>query len=219
MSRPKTPPPIIIPNCVQISLVFTATGRTIHNVLHGLTTAQGPLNPALATNIFAALKANTSFTAWMSGHVHTSVSFTGVAVKDMRAGNNPTLASSGTALVGGAAGTALPYSSALVVTLRTQFSGKQWRGRVYLGGLTTADMADPRTWSGTAGTAAVAMVNGIDAVFTTQQMPLALAQKLLIEGTDKHGNPLPRREAHCEDVISVDIANPRIDTQRNRLGR
>lgn len=218
MPRPKTPPPIIIPNCVQITLVWNTPAGQLHNVMHGLTTQQGPLNPALATNIFAALKANTSVTAWVSGHVHSTVSFTGVTVKDLRAGNNPTLASSGTALVGAAAGNVLPLSAALAVTLRTQFSGRQWRGRVYLGGLTTGDMLDSRTWTGAAGTAAVAMVNGCDAVFTTQQMPLALAQKLLIEGTDKHGNPLPRREAHCEDVILVDIANARIDTQRNRLG-
>lgn len=218
MPRPNTPPPIIIPNCVQVVLVWSTAGGTFHNVVHGLTTTQGPLNPALATNIFAALKANASMTAWMSTHVHTSVSFSGVTVKDLRAGNNPTLASSGTALTGAAAGTVVPYSNALVVTLRTQFSGRAWRGRVYLAGLVATDMQDARNWTGAAGTAAVALVNGIDAVLTTQQIPLALAQKLLIEGTDKRGNPLPRREAHCEDIISADIASPRIDSQRNRLG-
>jgi hypothetical protein len=188
-------------------------------VFHGALTAAGPHNPALAETLFSAFKANAGISGWYTGHIPASVSFTGVTVKDLRAGNNPTLASSGVSLVGSAAGTVTPGQSALVVTHRSALSGRAFRGRTYLSGLIQADMLDAHTWTGGAGAAGVAFMQGVQSVMTANSIPMVIAQQPLGAGTTAGGAPLPARPAGTVPITSFDIANPRIDSQRRRLGR
>lgn len=218
MARPPTPPPIIIPNCIMVALHWSDSGREFSNVIHGNLTAVGPLNPALPETLFSAFKANAGITAWLGTHVSTGVSFIRVTVKDMRAGNNPTLASSGLPAAGGAAGAQVPVQAAIVVTHRTAQSGRAFRGRSYLGGLTVTDLNGPREWTGATGTAAVAMLNGMQSVMTANQIPMVIAQQHLLADP---ANPtrFPDRPANVVPITGFDIANPRVDTQRRRLGR
>ena len=219
MARPPTPPPIVIPNCIMVVLHWSDAAGEFSNVIHGNLTAVGPINPSLPETLFSAFKANAGISAWLSAHVSTGVSFIRVSCKDMRAGNNPTFQSSGLAAAGGAAGAQVPLQACIVVTHRTAQSGRAFRGRTYLGGGVVTDLASPRAWSDTTGTAAVAAVNGMQTVMTANQIPMVIAQQHLLAGTTAAGAALPDRAAGVVPITGFDIANPRVDSQRRRLGR
>lgn len=218
MPRVPVPGPIVIPNCIEVKLHWSDSLGLFSNVLHGNLTAVGPINPALAETLFSAFKANTGTVVWLADLAAT-MSFTGVSVKDLRAANNPEFPSSGASAPGAAVGAAASVNNALVVTLRSAQAGRGFRGRVYLGGLTQASLASARQWSGAAGANAVGFIEGVRSVLSANSIPMVIAQKALQAGTDVAGNPLPARLAGIVPVVSVDIANPRVDSMRRRLGR
>jgi hypothetical protein len=218
MARLPVVGPKTIPNCIEVVLSWTSTNRTFHNVLHGNLTAVGPINPGMAETLFSAFKANAATTTWLT-HVDANARFAGVAVKDLRAPNNPSYFSTGLVAPGTAAGVPLPLSTSLVATLRTAQSGQGFRGRVYLAGLTDAALASAVVFGDQVGTDAVAFLNGINSVMGTNNIPLVVAQSALQAGTHHDGSPWEARPAGVLPVTAIDIANPRIDSQRKRLGR
>jgi hypothetical protein len=218
MSRPPTAPPIVIPNCIQVILRFSHAEGDWHNVIHGNLTAVGPINPGLAETLFSAFKANTGVSAWMA-QVDTNASFSGVTVKDLRAGNNPTYLSTGLPLPGTGVGNALSLNAALVVTHRTAQSGRQFRGRSYLAGLVQTNLETMKRWSEAAGTLGIGFMNGLQSVMTANSIPMVIAHKRLMAGTDSAGRPLDERPANVVPITSFEIASARVDSQRKRLGR
>lgn len=218
MARLPVAGPIVIPNGIEVALHWSHPSGTFRNVFHGTNSAAGPVNPGLASTLFSAIKANAATTTFFV-HLHTTVQFVGVSIKDLRAPNNPELPSTGTALAGTGPDDPVAISNALVVTLRTAFAGKGFRGRVYLAGFTIVAQDSMKVWDTGVGTDAVAFVEGIRTVLGTNNIPMAVGQRALQAGSDVHGNPMPARAAAVIPVISTDIANPRIDTQRRRLGR
>ena len=201
-----------------MAVVWTQANRTFKNVFHGAFTGSRPINPSLAETLFVALKAATSTTSWLS-RVHTSCSLVAITIKDLNSAYQPAFSSTGAAALGTATGIALPLNSALVVTLRTNQSGQGYRGRAYLGGMNDAQLADSRTFSTAAGAAAQAFVDGIRNIMDTNTIPMAIAQRALAAGTHHDGSPWEARPAALVDVVSISIANPRVDSQRRRLGR
>lgn len=217
MARIPVAGPVVIPNCVEVRLVWSNNGRTFKNVLHGNLTAAGPLNPTIAETLFSAFKTQLTSSSW-GAMIHTTTTMTGVEVKDLRAGNNPTLLSTGAAAAGTGTGNASPLSTALVFTLKTAQSGRAFRGRAYLAGLAPIAIADSLHGAAAAFTNGIAFLNGVNSVMGTQGFPLVVAQRALQAGTDKHGNPLPARAAAVVPVTSINNVNNRLDSQRRRLG-
>lgn len=218
MSRTVVPGPVVIPGCIEVSLLFSSSGRNFKNVLHGNLAAAGPINPSLPETLFTGFKTQLTSSGF-GAQLSSGTSFTGVTVKDLRAPNNPVYLSTGAAVPGTGAATQLPINDAFVVTLRTGQSGRGFRGRVYLSGLIAASSIDGRTFIGATATAALAFINGVNSVMTTNSIPLVVAQRALAAGTDSHGNPLPARPASVILVTSVVNVNSRVDSQRKRLGR
>ena len=218
MPRNPVAGPVQIPNAVELAIIWQAAGRTFKNVFHGAFTGTRPINPSLSETIFVALKAATSTTAWLA-RVHTSCSMTGVTIKDLNSPYQPTNPSTGGSAAGTGTGIALPLNAALVVTLRTNQSGQGYRGRAYLSGMNDAQLADSRTFSAAAGSAAAAFVDGVRNIMDTNTIPMALAQRALTAGTHHDGSPWESRPAALVDVVTINIANPRVDSQRRRLGR
>lgn len=210
--------PLVIRDCIEVKLHWSDSLGTFANVLHGNLTAVGPINPALAETLFSAFKAHAATVAWLAD-LATTVSFTGVSIKDLRAAHNPEFPSGGGPAFGTAVGPATSIGSALVVTLRTAQSGREFRGRVYLAGLTQAALASARQWDGLVGSRATAFIEGIRSVMSTNSIPMVIAHRALnaeepvVPGSD------PARLDGVVPVVSVDIANPRVDTMRRRLGR
>jgi len=172
----------------------------------------------MAETLFTAFK--TAFTS--SGYaaaILPTVQFEAVSLKDLRTANQPILLSSSAPVVGTSSGNPISIGSALVVSLQTAQSGRQFRGRVFLAGMSDATLADARTFNAGMGAAAVSFITGIMGALSSNSMPLGLAQRALAAGTDKAGNVLPPRVANIIPVTNASMTDYRIDTQRRRLGR
>jgi hypothetical protein len=202
----------------MVKLHWSITGRAWSNVFHGRYGTPPAFNSALAENIFGAIKAEPATTAFFA-HLGNTVSFTGVSVKDLNAANHAEFLSTSLPMLGTGAPPIAPLSVALVVTLRTAQAGQGFRGRTYLAGLLEGDLATPTSWDSIVGTLAVDFVRGIDDSMGAAQLPMAVAQHALDAGTHANGTPFPARPADSVDVVSYDIANARIDSQRRRTGR
>lgn len=218
MPRVPVAGPIVIPGAIGITLEWVNGSRTFHNILHGQYGGTRPVPPTLAETVFSAIKAAGATTAWMS-HLPPEVEFTGVLLKDLSTANQVDNPSTSLAMLGTGTGLASPMNTALVVTETTAQSGPGFRGRVYLAGMLNTDQQSSTLWSAAVGAAAVAFVQGIQGVLLANGMPLAIGQHALLAGTHHDGSPWEARPAGLVPVTGISIRNPRIDTQRRRLGR
>lgn len=222
-ARPPQKGPLQVPNCAELKLIWTTAQGTFENVFHTNLTAVGPLAPGVAESVFSALKANTATTALLP-KLHSTWSLSGVHVKDLRAINLPTYVSTSGSIIGSSAGLFMPVDVALVVTLRTQYSGRGWVGRAYLGGVTQDNLLDSRHWqTGTAFNAIFTnFVQGVSSAANTGGIgPLGIMQRQLLPSPDPTAPPPYNqpRAAHLEPVTAYAIASNRVDSQRRRLGR
>jgi hypothetical protein len=219
MPRPPAPPPHFIPSCIQVTLHWQHPGGAFSNVLHGRYGGTPAASTAFATTLYNGIVAAAQTTQWLT-HVAPTVTFHSLSLKDLRTAEMPVFEYVPTTpAVGAATGVALPISVAMVVTHRTGQSGRQWRGRSFLGGTTDAALLNMRQFSTATGTDGVGFLTGIQNVFTTNGIPMVVAQPRLMEGTNSAGNTLAERPANVVNVTTFDIANARADTQRRRLGR
>lgn len=135
-------PPIIAANTVQVRLDWTFTGGYQgKNVLHYLVPGGQPaITPADADSVMGSVSAGFISSA-LQGQTSSAVSIDSVTLRDVRQQGIPDVIS-GVAGIGGSAVTnQLPRDVAVVVTLRTALATRRGRGRVYLGGYTTAQVA------------------------------------------------------------------------------
>jgi hypothetical protein len=218
MSRKPVAGPIVIPNGTLVVVTYANLERVWHNTFHAINQAAGPLNPAIAETIFSGIKAQAGTTGWLA-HMAAGADITGVHMKDLRAANNPILFSTSASVAGTAPDAAISLATAFVVTLLTASSGRAFRGRAYLAGLTIGALANSTHAAVAVGPAAIAYVQGIQTVLSTNNLQLGIAQRALQAGTDIHDNPLPARPAAMVPVTGFANTNNRIDSQRRRLGR
>jgi hypothetical protein len=210
--------PVVIPSGIEVKLEWVNGSRSFRNVLHGTYAGTRPVPPTLAETVFSAIKASASTTAWLA-HLPAEVEFVGVSLKDLNTQHQVDNPSTSGAALGTAAGLASPLNTALVVTLTTAQSGAGFRGRVYLAGMVNEDQQSSTLWSAAVGAAAVAFIQGVQAVMLANGMPMAVGQHALNAGTHHDGSPWEARPAAVVPVTGISIRNPRIDTQRRRLGR
>jgi hypothetical protein len=90
---------------------------------------------------------------------------------------------------------------------------------VYLGGLADTALQNMFDTATAANTAAAAFVTGIMTVLAGATMPMGIAQRQLNAGTDHAGNPVAARAANIIPVTLAEVHNPRVDSQRRRLGK
>src|SRR5215467_11641941 len=130
---------VVSPNTISVKLGWVIQGNpnSQFNVLHGLYTTAGPLSPNIAQNIFAAIVASAATTTFLA-HLSPDILLGGVSVRDLRSANNPEIPSTGGGVAGTGTGNMLPVQNATVITLRTAFIGRSFRGRAFLFGYTTA---------------------------------------------------------------------------------
>jgi hypothetical protein len=220
MARALDPNQPTIPNCMQVTLHWTSgltSTTSFSNVLHGNFTGTSPTDGTIATTLFSGFKSaltSSGFSADLSTQTH----LTGVSIKDLRQANLPVFLSTGVAAAGTGAGTPVSVSTSIVVSLHTAKSGREWRGRTYLGGLDSIALADAHTHTATAGNNAVAFMTAVDAAMSAAGLPMCIAQRGLLAGFTAANKPLPARAANTVDVTAWVITNPRLDTQRKRLG-
>jgi len=203
---------------MEIKARWQNSGQTFVNVWHARVVTAGAIDDVLAETLFGGFKTQLTSSGF-AGQLADSTSFTGVSVKDLRQANMPEYNSSGTAAAGADATGELPEQVALCVTGRTNRSGREFRGRTYFGGLGLIAQADARSFTGAAGIAAKAFMDGIIQVAGSNGLQIGVGQRALQAGSDIHGNPLPARAAQMVDYTATEIRDHRFDTQRRRLGR
>lgn len=146
-------------------------------------------------------------TASLAPQMTNHMAYESVSIKDMHIANGQLKIYTPTATTGGRSATAAINSAASCISLRTIFSGKNFRGRFYLGGLCQSDF----TSSTQIGTAVVTshadiMTDLLDAL-DAAGYALVVVSKVL--------NGIQRLVAVTTEVVSI-VVNTVVDNQRRR---
>lgn len=215
----RIPGKVVIPNCVQLRLIWTLPNtKTVYNVLHGRTAGAPVVTTTLAQAIYAALIADTNTTNWRA-QINTGVSLAGLDLRSLHVVDQPTLQSTGAAVAGTGATGAIPPGDALTVTLRTAQVGQHARGRVYLPGLDFSGLAAGGVASANSIARAPLFVTALQNAMSGQGLTLTLAQPARASYTGATGTPHAARAASTLDVTAIICRNGIIDHQRKRAGR
>ena len=204
------------PNTIKVLVHFTLHGRPQLNVLHGLYTFAGPLNPNIAETMFAAAKANANGNN-VFAQLATTFVFTGIGVIDIRGPNFPEIPSTGASEAGTNVALALPDQDSIVVTLRTGKTGRSFRGRIYSAGWTSAALAVDGSIDDVAATAALNWGIALQQGITAGGAQLAIRSPALPERPSKPGGNLPAKDYSIEPVTSLIVRDRIWDTNRRRL--
>ena len=165
----------VIPNCVQVRLLYYNTGALAVNVLNAVVSGSVTVNQALANTLGSAIKS--AFSTNVAAHYNTSFVLVRVGVRDMRGENLPEFLDTNATVAGTGVADALPLSTAMNLTLRTGKSGKSFRGRIYLPGMTESDNTPAGGISTAAATAGLAFISGIQAAMTGSGLTLGVASR------------------------------------------
>lgn len=213
----RIPGPQIIPNTVEVVLNWELpNGKVVHNVLHGRVAGGFSATAGVAEAIRAAITSGGDWTGY-AAQLNDGVSLLGVSLRDLRAANMPLVDSTGVAAAGTATGDALPSEVALVVTLRTAFAGRGFRGRVYLPGFDTASLDPDGTATAGAISAARTFVQHVQSALTASGITLGIAQPARQAYTSpRTGAAIPARSATIVDVTNIVTRNDVFDSQRRR---
>jgi len=213
----RIPGPIIIPNCIEVDLVWNlASGKQVKNVLHGQVAAGFNATAAIAQAIYAAIIASGQWTAW-AAFLHTTASFAGVNLRDLRTGNMPLVTSTGASTPGTGAAVALPPGSAAVVTLRTASAGRGFRGRVYLPGLDSGCLtAATGALTAAAQTAGQNFITEVGTALTASGITHSIANPARAQYVGRKGANHPARAAAVVNVTSNQIRLLALASQRRR---
>jgi hypothetical protein len=209
--------PVILPAGIEVDLVWNlASTKQIKNVLHGQVAGGFTATAAVAQAVYAAIIASASWTAW-AADVHSTASFAGVNLRDLRTPNMPVVQSTGGATAGTGALLALPPGSSLVVSLKTALAGRGFRGRVYLSGLDSVVLvAGTGALTGAANTNAVNFITAVQTALTTSGITLALANPARQAYTGRKGRAILARAANQVPVTSISTRLTALTSQRRR---
>lgn len=215
----RIPGAVVIPNAIQVRLVWTlANGKTVYNVLHGSVAGGFSATTAVADAVFTALKANAGWTS-LRANLSTTCSLFGVDLRDLRSINQPVVASTTAAAAGTGATGAIPPGDALCVTLRTALVGRGSRGRVYLPGFDFSALAAGGVAAAGTVTNATSFMTGVQTVLTASSITLAIANPARAAYTGSTGAAHAARPAGILPVTGIVTRNNIFDHQRRRAGR
>jgi hypothetical protein len=201
------PSPLVVSSGGFAVLHWDVRGQAVVNVLGLHIQPAGLVNQttanAIATDIRSALSASN-----LINYQHTATHLVTVGVRDLRQANLPEYVGVMTQTAGLNTGEPLVLSTALVVTLRTAFAGKSYRGRVYL------PVDGDNAWDGAAQaytSLAVSAADGfIGNIITYLANDAALASNF-------HLAVVSREKAVSNVVISHQVRSPINGTQRMRV--
>jgi hypothetical protein len=177
-------------NTIRIPALIQSTGRRpAYNIWHMQNTSENLADAQAATDLVR------DFYTGAAGHFQNTATITiGTQVASVDLPTNVIYPVTPRTVVGGTAGTAAPYQLANVVSLRTPFVGRSFRGRIYLGPLAASAINDP-TMNGALVTAAQTAIN-----------TLVASGKLVV-----YSEKIP-----AATVVTSALVNANIETQRRR---
>jgi hypothetical protein len=213
----RIPGPVVIPACIEVDLLWNlASGKQVKNVMHGQVAAGFTATAAIAQAVYASIIGSAAWTAW-AAYLHTTASFAGVQLRDLRTANQPFVSSTGAATPGTGAGTALPPGVSLIITERTALAGKGYRGRIYLPGLDSAALvAATGAAVAAANTAAVNFVNQVGTSLSASGITQSLANPARQSYVGRKGRTIAARAAGVVNVTSNVARLTALTSQRRR---
>lgn len=195
---------IALPNGIKIACEYALNGQLVVNVYHVTTSL-----PITTVNLTALA---TVFLNWWTNNQRqnftTAIGLNRIVVTDVSVPNGlQTIMAVAPAVAGTVAGATAPNNVALVLSQRTGFSGRSFRGRSYYAGVGAAEIAD-NFISTTFASALTA-----DAASLTSQLNSA-GFIWVVASFFTGGAP---RATGVATPINSFIADTRVDTQRRRL--
>lgn len=209
--------PLVIPNCVEVALVWDVVPtKTARNVLHATVGGGFNATAVIAQAVYAAIIASGDWAAYKP-YVNGACGLHAIEIRDLRTAGMPLVQSTGGATAGTGAALALPAGVAATLTLRTASAGRNARGRVYLPGLdSTCLNAATGLFSAAFQTAAVNFLGAVQTALGASAMTLALANPARASYTGTTGYVHPARSATALAVTSIEMRDLRPDSQRRR---
>lgn len=193
----------IVPNGIKLEWNAVQNGVPVVNrvfITQTTTVGSGDLDDAI-------IEALAFFNSY-KGFCHPSYVLQNITATDVSVANGiQTILPLTTANVGTASGSPAAANAAMVASLRTSQTGRSFRGRFYLGGLSTAYFDNAQNIAvATAGSWATTFTNFIDALS-------AINKTLVVVSNYTAG--LIRVVALATEIISV-IVDTKVDSQRRR---
>lgn len=210
--------PVVIPNAAKMIIRWGLTsGKVGHNVIGLSVPTSWTATVAEAEAARAALVAGANWTAY-AGFLATGTTLAGVDLLDIRSASNPLVSSSGTSTPGTSVSLAIPSEVAAALTIRTNKTGPQNRGRVYLPGFATNALAAGDL---IAAAAMTAISNFITNMHLAWQATGATAWVILQPAraaytSPRTGRQFPARAATFIGQSSVSLRDNHWDSQRRR---
>lgn len=193
-------------------------GVFTQNVFGIMGTAQVPVDQAMADALNTAIKSAypSSGLAAVCAATH---SLDHVSVKSIDQENLTEFEGASSSNPGTGVGDELPRSVACVVTLRTAFSGKQNRGRVFIGGFTEAENSTTSTIDAAAIQGALNFVGQVQNAINARGIQMAIVSRPLWQEQEPPLSDIQVRAGHVNPVTSMGVRNSIWGSQRNRLHR
>jgi len=217
----------VIPNCIQIRLLWTVDANLAINVLNTSHAGTVPVNQALANSLGASIK--TAFTNNLALHYRSSAALQRIGVRDMSAPNQPEFLDTNPGVGGTGVGDSLPANVAMCITHRTAKSGKSFRGRTYLPAMIETVNGPGGTADPAAATAALAFFTAVGAAFVSAGLKFAIASRaadretltrttFFDDGSQQVDvlSETKRKDASLTDVTSSSSRTGQWESQRRR---
>lgn len=206
---------VVSPNTIRVLWHCSTHGRPQLYVTHALYTTAGPLNPNIGETIWSAFKTNFGTADLIA--FHTGFSMTGVGVIDLRSPNNPEQTSTSAAITGTSLNLPMADQVCCVVTLRTAFTGRSFRGRVFVFGWSEDNMTATGAVADTAATVAESLVTAMQAGIAAAGAQLAIRSPELPARPSKPGGELPAKPFAITPVTQIVVRDRIWDTNRRRV--
>ncbi len=196
-------PFIATPQCVEAKLTMTQNSVPLVNIWHF--DVAHAVTPTDLSGVFAVVDA--WLTTYYSTLFHPSVSFDEIVVTDISVANGQQQVYVPTTLVGGGSGTAAAANAAFVASLRTAHTGRSFRGRTYVGGMSTSQFTDAQH----VGAGYAAAVNNA----FTHLLAAAITAGYKLCVLSRYLNKVLRAVGLLTEIISI-ITDTKVDSQRRR---
>jgi len=165
--------PLELATAVQVRLIWTMNDADCINVLGGQVGGDFVNSQAHADALSTAVSAVYTSSGLRALHASTTV-FNGVGIRDVRIRNLAEYVSYDGTEAGTGSGDPMPAQTAAVMTLRTAFAGKSYRGRVYIGGANEAQNTSSGRIDGTYRTTAIAFLEAVRDAMADEGITLAV---------------------------------------------
>ena len=193
----------IVPNGIKVEMNYTQNGIPVVNRFF-VTKTSAPTSADLDDAITATL----AFYNALQPYQHPTLVLQNITATDVHVANGTqTILPLTTSNAGTGVGAAAAANAALVTSLRTSFTGRSFRGRMYFGGGLAGQLTDAQNWSaGYVSNVTTALTNFITALN-------AINQTLVVVSNYALG--VVRVIAVATEIISL-ITDTKVDSQRRR---